>query len=332
MTDPLLLNDWHAVAKASDLAAGSKVGVQLLSQDVVIWRGKDSALHAWKDQCPHRGSKLSLGEVRDGEALVCPYHGWRFDGAGQCVLMPAHPDKPPSSRARATVYGVTEKYGLVWVSLGGTSRSVPPFHGIDENYRLVIAGPYDVETSGPRAIENFLDLAHFPFVHAGWLGEEPFTSIDGYSVDVVDDEILVTNASAYQPRANVASAEGVKVGYSYRVLRPLAAMLTKEPGDRAQKPSDVILLAVQPKTETSIRAWFVLAMNYGFDQPESYFRTFQDSIFLQDKPVLESQRPKLLPLDPTAELHQPADKTSNTYRRWLREKGLRYGVILPAIP
>ena len=72
-----------------------------------------------------------------------------------------------------------------------------------------------------------------------------------------------------------------------------------------------MLLSVQPKSEESARAWIVLAMNYGTDQPDSYFREFQNLIFGQDTMVLESQRPKRLPLDPRAELHQPADRTSN---------------------
>ena len=57
------------------------------------------------------------------------------------------------------------------------------------------------------------------------------------------------------------------------------------------------------QAEIRIRAWFVLAMNYGDGEPEEYFREFQDTIFNQDKAVLESQRPKCLPLDPNAELH-----------------------------
>ena len=326
VTDPIVLNDWHPVAKADDLAVGDMVRVELLDDAVVLWRSEDG-LHAWHDRCPHRGAQLSLGEVRDGCKLICPYHGWQFDSSGQCIALPAHPDKQPSDRMHTRVYAVREAYGIVWVCPGEPARELPVFHGVDDDYRLVITGPYDVETSGPRAVENFLDLSHFPFVHRGYLGEEPYTEMDDYDVQLVDDEIQVSNATAFQPRANVASTESVKVAYSYRVLRPLTVMLTKEPGAEGEKPSDLILLAIQPKTETSIRAFFVMAMNYGFEQPDSYFQDFQDTIFLQDKAVLESQRPKCVPLDPTAELHQPADKSSNTYRRWLRDMGLRYGTV-----
>jgi len=326
MEDPVLINDWHAVAKADELAVGDLLPVELLDNEIVLWRSH-TKLHAWLDRCPHRGTKLSLGAVRDDCALVCPYHGWQFDDAGQCISIPAQPDMTPSEQVHATVYPVRESYGLIWVSLGTPERDVPEFHGVDSSYRLVVAGPYDVETSGPRAVENFLDLSHFPFVHRGYLGEEPYTEIDSYDVKLVGDEIHVSNASAYQPRANVSSTEAAKVAYSYRVMRPMTAMLAKESGTEIGKPSDLILLAIQPKSEVRVRAFFVLAMNYGRDQPDRYFQDFQDTVFLQDKAILESQKPKRVPLEPTDEMHQRADRTSVVYRRWLREKGVRFGTL-----
>ena len=47
----------------------------------------------------------------------------------------------------------------------------------------------------------------------------------------------------------------------------------------------------------------------------------------QDKPILENQVPRQLPLDPDAEAPTRADKTSNAYRRWLSELGMTYGVV-----
>lgn len=322
--DTIILNDWHVVANSKKVADGSSVATQLLGEDILIWRSKGE-IHAWLDRCPHRGTKLSLGEIRNGDTVVCPYHGWHFNSDGRCIKMPAHRDHNISERAKTTQFHVKERYGLVWACLGEPANDVPEFYGVDDDYRLVITGPYDVETSGPRAVENFLDLSHFPFIHTGYLGEEPYTEMDDYDVEIINNEIRVSNAIAYQPRANISSEGGVKVAYSYRVLRPLSVMLTKEPGASGEKPSDLILMVNQPLEETRTRVWFVLAMNYGHDEPDESFRDFQDTIFFQDKAVLESQRPKCLPLDPSAELHQPADKSSNVYRRWLKDMGMVYG-------
>ena len=56
-------------------------------------------------------------------------------------------------------------------------------------------------------------------------------------------------------------------------------------------------------------------------------RRFQQTIFGQDKPILENQYPKKLPLDPRAETPIRADKSAIAYRRWLSQKGITYGVI-----
>src|SRR5262245_33086377 len=125
LNDPILLNDWHAVARASEVGEGQVRSVRLLGQELVLWRVGGQAL-AWQDLCLHRGTQLSLGKV-EGECLVCPYHGWHYDRAGRCVHIPAQPEQRPPAKARAHVYAVREQYGLVWVCLGEPAQEPPPF-------------------------------------------------------------------------------------------------------------------------------------------------------------------------------------------------------------
>ena len=62
-------------------------------------------------------------------------------------------------------------------------------------------------------------------------------------------------------------------------------------------------------------------------KPDARLIDFQNTIFGQDQPVLESQRPKRLPLRPDAEVHSAADRMSAAYRRYLKESGIGFGVI-----
>ena len=73
------------------------------------------------------------------------------------------------------------------------------------------------------------------------------------------------------------------------------------------------------------RVWFRLAVA-DFDSSDDKLRDFQHTIFMQDQPVLESQRPRCLPLDLRAELHTAADKASSAYRRHLKNLGITFGV------
>ena len=71
----------------------------------------------------------------------------------------------------------------------------------------------------------------------------------------------------------------------------------------------------------------VMAMDYGHELPAEELIGFQDMVAMQDKAVVESQRPELLPVDLQAELHLKSDRMAIAYRRWLREIGMRYGVV-----
>ena len=129
LDDPLLLREWFAIAWSREVVAGQPLARRLLGRDVVLWRSADG-LHCWRDLCIHRGAKLSLGTVRN-DCLVCPYHAWEYNTAGQCVLIPAQPNLPPPAKARAEVYRAQERYGMVWVCLApgriDPSGDVPQF-------------------------------------------------------------------------------------------------------------------------------------------------------------------------------------------------------------
>ena len=80
-----------------------------------------------------------------------------------------------------------------------------------------------------------------------------------------------------------------------------------------------------PHDELHTTAWFYMAVSAGVDTPDADMIAYQNAIFAQDRPIVESQRPKLLPLDLQAELHLRSDRTGLTYRKWLNEQGVNYG-------
>ena len=320
---------WHPVAIAQQVQ-DKPVGVRLLGLDVVVWRDSHAALHAWADRCPHRGAKLSLGKVL-ADTLECAYHGWQFDAATRCVRVPALPHFTPPASHCVQAYFACEQHGLVWVSLAATQH-VPPALAFSASQRVVHCGPYDVATSAPRVVENFLDMAHFGFVHEGFLGARVATSVTDYTVERTARGIRATGCKAWQPQSNLHAHKGALVSYTYEVTAPYCAVLTKvpEPGSTLLNGQPVdwresIALWVCPITQENSRVWFSLAVVDTMTQAQ-VLRDFQNTIFAQDQPVLESQSPKRLPLDLRAELHTAADKASSAYRRFLQDAGITFGV------
>ena len=114
----------------------------------------------------------------------------------------------------------------------------------------------------------------------------------------------------------------------YRVAAPTATILYKTCPPRPSE-WDVITLFVQPLAEDLCDVWPWMAL-FDDDTPMTDLIHFQQTIFLQDRSILENQVPRLLPLDPGMEMPTRADLTSVAYRRWLKRHNYTYGAQLVA--
>ncbi|QBD79967.1 aromatic ring-hydroxylating dioxygenase subunit alpha [Ktedonosporobacter rubrisoli] len=318
LNDPVLVNDWHVVAYAPNLKEGKPLAARLLEEDIVLWRVGER-IHAWRDLCIHRGTRLSLGKV-ENDTLICPYHGWTYNEEGQCIRIPAHPNQQPPAKACAKVYQAQEKYGWIWVTPGNPRKDVPEFpQWDDQSFHKIHCGPYTFKASGPRAIENFLDVTHFPFVHQGYLGDPNFPEINDYEAEISPDGVVARDIMVWQPDPD-GSGKGAYVTYTYTVTRPLTAYFVKS----SEGPRFAMYFTVTPVAQDTSIAWTYVAMDYE-NKPDEEIRAFEDMITWQDVPIVESQRPELLPLDLQAELHLRSDRTAIAYRKWLSQIGLTFG-------
>jgi len=226
---------------------------------------------------------------------------------------------------------VIERYGHAWTSLGEPKSDlfrIPEAEAPER--RLVDCGSVRVKCSPLRAVENFLDIAHFPFVHTDILGAEPHTEVDRYDVKIREDEneVWATKVKFFQPQAAKSAQGGITTEYMYRVPAPTCAVLYKtcppRPGEW-----DIITLFVQPFSEEFCEVWPWMAL-YDDESFQADLVGFQQMIFMQDRSILENQIPRLLPLDPGMEVPTQADMTSVAYRRWLKRQSYTYGAQVDA--
>jgi len=322
VSDSVLRNAWHVVALADHVKASQPLQVHLLGEAIALWRVEDRIV-ACQDRCPHRGVSLSGGWIDDKGAIVCPYHAMSFNAEGHCTRIPADPKIttfPQSAHIRR--YNVAEKYGFVWVALDEPTEDIPVFSEWEQDGFVTFqCGPYFINTSAPRVVENFVDIAHFPFTHRGLLGDPEFPEVSNYNLTVDDNEITASDIHFYQPNPE-GTGEAKSVSYIYRVVRPFVAWFRK--GEVEKQFS--IFLVVTPVEETRSIAWLGVARNYSAEVSNDELRAFQDYVMTQDIPMLESQRPQKLPLNLQQEFHFPCDKMSIAYRKWLKQLNLQFGV------
>lgn len=151
---------WQAVALSRDLG-GKPRRIWWNDRPIVLFRGPQGVA-ALIDRCPHRHAPLSAGRVVGG-AVECPYHGWRFDGEGQCTHLPGMLGQMP--RYRVPGFRVVERDGILYLS-EGEPPAPPP--GAAGNLRLRLVQ----STAQGRVIdvaENILDATHTHFTHRGLL-------------------------------------------------------------------------------------------------------------------------------------------------------------------
>jgi len=160
---------WVPLAPVADLRAGQPLGLVLAGTRVVLFRDSQGVARALLDVCPHRGVALSLGKVVAGE-LECPFHGWRFDGAGQCRHVPWNPEAKRGNLG-ATALPLREIGGVFWLFTGlePVGESVVPEALLRGDIRLT-AQTFVWDVHWTRVMENMLDSPHLPFVHAKTIG------------------------------------------------------------------------------------------------------------------------------------------------------------------
>jgi phenylpropionate dioxygenase-like ring-hydroxylating dioxygenase large terminal subunit len=333
-TDAVLLNDWHAIAAAAEIVSGALVPATVLERDLVIWRDAEGTAHVWEDLCIHRGARLSKGFIHN-DRVVCPYHGWNYDRSAQCVLMPAAAAEKPLKKARAIAHHVLEQYGFIWVCLGTPQGALPPFpEWDDDSYKKVLCGPYKFR-SGFRAVENFVDPTHFPFVHAGVNGvfDQP-DPILPYEVHESAEGLSTSEIRVTQPYGDPRHIPVIAF-YAYKCLRPLVAYFKKRVviADPAKaslgSPDDrfCTFLATQMLSPTESIVRIVCAMNFSPAPSDAEVRQRQDLVYSQDSAIVDTQRPERIPVDLREELHHRTDLLSQKYRSWLRALGVTYGTL-----
>ena len=194
-------NGWFIVASADELAPGTIVDRHYFGRDVVVFRTDSGQPHVTDAYCAHLGAHLAVGGTVRGESVVCPFHGWCYDGeSGRCVDIPYGPGRIPT-QARIRSFPTVERNRMIWAWFHLEGR--PPFYEVPDVPELddpAWSDPHTIDfviaTSCQEMAENNHDPAHFQFVHG--------------TPDVPEDEVVIDGV-----RKRVTSMGGAFVRESF---------------------------------------------------------------------------------------------------------------------
>ena len=167
---------WFQVGWSDDVSAGALKLVHYFGRDIVLWRGESGQLNAADAYCLHLGANLGVGGCVKGDDIVCPWHGWQWDGEGRNTHIP-YSSQSCKPHLRLEVWTVEERYGAVflWHDLagGGPSWDLPRFDQLEDGSRFPITSDMrrsEVIKAHPQMpLENGVDANHLVFIHGAGL-------------------------------------------------------------------------------------------------------------------------------------------------------------------
>lgn len=318
---PALRSAWHPVAESRDLVDRPSA-VTLLGEALVVWRGPDGRVVVAADRCPHRQAPLSAGVVADG-VLSCVYHGWSFGEGGRCIAVPSSgPGATVPPAAHLDVAAVEERYGLVWVALDEPAGGLPVIaEEGDPAFRRINSGIQAWAVSAPRMVDNFCDISHFPWVHAGTFGAGQSPLVPRIELDDLGDgwygyayEVDADNPELAEATTGSA-ADVVHRRMSTGFHLPLTVRSTIEYESGLQH---VLLLCSTPVDDVSSLFTFVVWRNDDHETDPEDVIAFDRAIGEEDRRLLE-QLVGTLPLGRTDLASVQADRCSVEWRRRFAE-------------
>ena len=160
----LLRRCWQPVAVSSSLSTGRAMPIRIMGENLTLFRGVSGQPYIVADRCAHRLSLLHTGWVED-ECIRCFYHGWKYDGRGQCVEMPAE-DEGFAEKVRILNYPAKEYAGLIFAFMGaGEQPAFPRKAELDRDYGIQYAFSFIWPCNWLQRLENSFDATHVSFVH-----------------------------------------------------------------------------------------------------------------------------------------------------------------------
>lgn len=158
---------WFVVATSEELIAGELLPLHYFGRELIAFRSESGVASVLDAHCPHLGAHLAYGGVIEGDCVRCPFHGWKFDGQGQCVDVPYSDRIPPKATMRA--WPTLEQDGLIFVFYGRPGEQPWPMEPLDTSGYT--AGKMvhwrNLATHPQEVFENTVDMAHIGPVHRG---------------------------------------------------------------------------------------------------------------------------------------------------------------------
>jgi len=209
--EAIFARSWQLGGHVADLAEpGRFLTVQVGAESVLVVRGDDGELRAFRNVCRHRAARLREGRGDCGKAIRCPYHGWTYRTDGSLIGVPEGRGFPGLDKGELGLLTarVETFAGLVFVTL---DEDLPPLAaqlaGLEDKlapYGLERMTRFSESFSNQPAnwkivADNYLEGYHVPIAHPGLMR---LLDYQRYDVEVHDGWVFFEAPLRDKPSGN----------------------------------------------------------------------------------------------------------------------------------
>jgi len=318
------VNFWYPICTSEELRADELVEAQVLGMPFVAFRDTAGAAHVLSNTCVHRGGSLSKGWVKE-DCVVCPYHGWRYDGDGKCQLVPSFEESAKiAARAKVDSYPVQEKYVIVFGFLGDLPEEErPPLYEIeeyeDEKWRKHEIIILEIDCFYERSMENGVDFVHNEFVHPIQASPKPIPGTIEYPETPwgsgVTSKMIEMGTKPIGDEATASDPKELNAGTWHHGPNTLITWITF-----GEKRSLHQYIFEAPVDGDRTKVYFINLRSFMLEpKHDDYIRDANLRVTVEDIVVLENLSPVRTPQTRTREILTPGDKAIVRYRDFLED-------------
>lgn len=210
---------WFQVAYSEDLAPAESLAMHYFDQDLVLFRGEDGIAQVVDAHCPHQGAHLGYclhnkqGSNIEGNNIVCPFHGWKFDRRGYVSEIPYAKNIPPRAKDKPVLraWHTIERNQVIWVWYHPDINVAPlweveilhELENKDSTWSRLCkekSRQWRIKSVLQEVAENAIDYAHFIYVHGV------------KSPPVASDQVFENHISKRTVNADMQTPQGLVKG------------------------------------------------------------------------------------------------------------------------
>lgn len=185
---PILAGFSSEIPESGDAMLFEDLGVP-----VVLARGEDGVVRAFRNMCLHRGTKLIAPEsgrtCHLASSFACPFHAWRYDLQGHLLAIPGQNGFPKVHLGQALMTLCVEEWGgMLFVKLAGDDQNVglaAHLGAFDEELTLLaLEGLVPIQhsellarTNWKLAMDTYGESYHFGTLHSNTIGQSHYSDV-----------------------------------------------------------------------------------------------------------------------------------------------------------